>query len=285
MSLHKNKMAARHRDRFARMWLLPTTLLGGLAILIFGVSAAAEEASEYQVKAAYVYNFVKSAEWPSTLLPDGASPLVIGVFGGDDEFVNVLKTMVSGRTIGTHPIAVKHLNIGDDLTRCLAIFFRASERQNTLAAIASLNSDNVLLVGEDPAFLGEGGMINLFLNNGKIQFELDRDTLGRSNIRFSAKFLSLAKGNSDSSNQQADIRRQVRVQIPPEYPPMAKQMKLKGAVQLEATVGRDGTVREVRVLGGHPLLADALSRAVMQWKYAPAAKDSTELVKYSFEPE
>jgi len=62
-------------------------------------------------------------------------------------------------------------------------------------------------------------------------------------------------------------------------------MKLKGAVQIEAVVQRDGTVKEVKVLGGHPLLADALARAVKQWKYAPAAKDSTELVKYSFSPD
>jgi TonB family protein len=62
-------------------------------------------------------------------------------------------------------------------------------------------------------------------------------------------------------------------------------MNLKGAAQVEATVGRDGTVTDVRVLGGHPLLVDALVRAVKQWKYQPAAKDSTELIRYSFEPQ
>ena len=62
-------------------------------------------------------------------------------------------------------------------------------------------------------------------------------------------------------------------------------MKLKGAVQIEALVQRDGTVKEVKVLGGHPLLADAVARAVKQWKYEPAAKDSTEIVKYSFGPD
>jgi len=57
-----------------------------------------------------------------------------------------------------------------------------------------------------------------------------------------------------------------------------------GVVHLEALVGRDGTVKEVKVLGGHPLPADALARAVKQWKYQ-AAKDSTELVRYSLGPE
>jgi len=47
----------------------------------------------------------------------------------------------------------------------------------------------------------------------------------------------------------------------------------------------DGTVKEVKVLGGHPLLADALVRAVMQWKYQAASKETMEIVKFSFGPQ
>src|SRR5438445_2654089 len=119
---------------------------------------------------------------------------------------------------------------------------------------------------------------------GQGQFEIAHDAIERSNIHFSSKFLSLAKANYESYNQQAGPRH-LRVKISPEYPTIARRMNLKGAVQLEALVGRDGTVKEVKVLGGHPLLADALARAVKQWKYQPAAKDSTELVRYSFGPE
>ena len=61
-------------------------------------------------------------------------------------------------------------------------------------------------------------------------------------------------------------------------------MNLTGTVQVEALVKPDGTVREVTVVGGHPLLADALVRAVRQWKYQPAAKETVESVKFSFAP-
>ena len=281
----KSGKARQRRARFARAWLLRAALTVSLPILILGTCARAEEASENQVKAAYLFNFAKSAQWPSALLAEGTAPLIIGVFGGDDEFVDILKGMVAEKTIGSHPIAVKHLNARGDLKRCQMIFFRASERRATRATIASLNSGNLLLVGEDPAFLRDGGMINLILNNGKIQFEIGHDALDRSAIQFSSKFLSLAKANNGSSNQQIDTPRQVRIRIPPEYPSIAKQMNLEGSVQLEATVGRDGSVKGVRVLGGHPLLAEALTRAVMRWKFEPAARDSTELVKYSFGPE
>ena len=281
----KNKPQREHRHRYGWTQIVRTALSGSLVTFILVCCARGEEASEYQVKAAYLYNFAKSAQWPAQILPDDTAPLVIGVFGGDQAFVDILKDMVAVKTVGTHPIAVKHLRMGDDLACCHMVFFRASERKNTPAAIASSENANVLLVGEDSAFLRAGGMINLVLDKGKVQFEIAHDAIERSNIHFSSKFLSLAKANHESYNQQADGPRQLRVKISPEYPTIARRMNLKGAVQLEALVGRDGTVKEVKVLGGHPLLADALARAVKQWKYEPAARDSTEVVKYSFGPE
>jgi membrane protein involved in colicin uptake len=54
---------------------------------------------------------------------------------------------------------------------------------------------------------------------------------------------------------------------------------------VQAVVKADGTVREVKALGGRPVLVDALARAVMQWKYQPAPKETMELVKFSFAPQ
>lgn len=265
------------------MRLIWTAWCGSLLILLAPACAHGQEASEYQVKAAYLLNFARSAQWPPGFLPDDNTPLIIAVFGGDEEFVNALKGIVAGKVIGTHPIAVKHLRAGDNPTAFHLVFFRASERKNTPAVIATLKENNSLLVGEDPAFLRDGGMINLILDKGKIQFEVAQTALDQSNIHFSAMFLSRAKTISDSSNQQADTPRLILVKISPEYPAIARQMNLKGSVQLQAVVGRDGMVKDVKVIGGHPLLADALSRAVKQWKFEPGAKESTELVKYSFE--
>src|SRR5437660_12477855 len=104
-------------------------------------------------------------------------------------------------------------------------------RKNTSVALASLDYANVLLVGEDSAFLRAGGMINLVLDKGKVQFEIAHDAIERSNIHFSSKFLSLAKANHESYNQQAEGPRQLRVKIAPEYLTIARQMNLNGAGQ------------------------------------------------------
>jgi TonB family protein len=68
----------------------------------------------------------------------------------------------------------------------------------------------------------------------------------------------------------------------PTFPEMARKMNIRGAVQLEAVVRPDGTVKQVRVLGGHPLLAEIAARAVMQWRYKPEERETREVVKVNF---
>src|SRR5262249_1044293 len=57
--------------------------------------------------------------------------------------------------------------------------------------------------------------------------------------------------------------------VTPDYPQQARQLRIEGSVQLEATIAKDGSVTKLKVLGGHPMLARAASDAVKQWKYKP----------------
>src|SRR5208282_3745364 len=137
-------------------------------------------------------------------------------------------------------------------------------------------------------------MINLVRDQGSIRFEVNAEALDRSEIHFSSKILALARSGSapshaTPSNSPADSprlegTRRVEHSVPPDYPEIAKRMNLTGTVQVEALVKPDGTVREVRVVGGHPMLVDALVRAVRQWKYQPAPRETVESVKFSFVP-
>lgn len=270
----------------ARLLLIRWALGTSLTLGAMTSSAWAEEAraSDYQVKAAYLYNFAKLAEWPASV---SDSMFVIGVVGGDADFVDVLNGAVTGRVIAGRPVVAKRVSTADAMKSCQVLFFRASERKHEQAAIEALGRASILLVGEDQSFLQNGGMIDLVLENGKIRFEVNRDALERADIRFSAQTLMLAKGSSDagsanSSKLQTEGSRQLKHSESPEYPEIAQRMNLKGVVQVEALVQPDGTVKEVRVLGGHPLLADALTKAVMKWRYAPSGKETMEIVKYSF---
>jgi protein TonB len=58
-------------------------------------------------------------------------------------------------------------------------------------------------------------------------------------------------------------------QVTPVYPVLARQARISGVVRLEAVIAEDGTIRELRVLSGHPLLAPNARDAVRQWRYRP----------------
>jgi TonB family C-terminal domain len=239
-------------------------------------------ASDYQVEAAYLYNFAKLTEWPRTNLAEGSSSLVIGVVGGKDEFLVVLREMVAGKTIGTHPVTVRDITFSDDMKSCQLLFFLSSDRKHIQQAIAGLGQAGVLLVGEQQGFLQQGGMINLVTQNGRISFEVNQDSLNRAEIHLNWKLLSLAKAGRDSPDVQSDSTRKLLLRVPPEYPEMAQRLNLTGTVQVQARVMADGKVKDVKIVGGHPVLADAVMRAVMLWRYEPAAKESTVLVRVAF---
>ncbi len=57
--------------------------------------------------------------------------------------------------------------------------------------------------------------------------------------------------------------------VEPEYPPLARQMRVSGTVEIEGVIGVDGRLHELRIVNGHPLLARAAMEAVRQWIYEP----------------
>ena len=261
-----------------------------LALCLFQLPVMGQKnASEDQVKAAYLLNFAKLAEWPRHALPDGPSPLVIGVDSSDQSFLDILKVVVAGKIIGPHPIAARSATSVEEMKSCQIVFFRGAERKHAQAAIEALAQAGVLFVGEDESFLHQGGMINLVRDHGNIRFEVNADALDRAEIHFSSKILALAKSGSGSSPAATSTpvaeggRPLVRSQEP-EYPALAERMRLTGTVQVQAVVKPDGTVKTVNIVGGHPLLAAAVVTAVMQWKYQPAQKETMEVVKFTFPP-
>ena len=84
--------------------------------------------------------------------------------------------------------------------------------------------------------------------------------------------------------QESASNRQVVTRVTPQYPSLARGMKLQGSVRVEAVVAPDGSARRVAIKGGHPLLGQAAHDAVQQWKWVPAAKETRELIEIKFNP-
>ena len=68
----------------------------------------------------------------------------------------------------------------------------------------------------------------------------------------------------------------------PNYPELARNLRLEGTVKLRVTVTPNGTAKLVETIGGHPVLAAAAEQAVYKWKWTKAKEESKELVQVSF---
>jgi len=241
---------------------------------------AQQTAEEYQVKAAYLYNFAKMANWPAQILPDHAG-LIVGVLGGDEDFVKVLRDVLSDKNINGHSLEVRHLHSAEEVKFCHVVFFRTPER-STRPIISQFRQSNILMVGENKEFLNDGGMINLVLNGGKIGYEINTAALESAPLRHREASPTTETSSAQIPEVLQESSRLIAFRVVPEVPRLATALNLAGAVQLQAIVRADGTVKQVKVLGGHPVLAQAASAALMKWRFESGPKETMETVKISF---
>jgi TonB family protein len=82
-----------------------------------------------------------------------------------------------------------------------------------------------------------------------------------------------------------DNQRKVINRVVPQYPDLARRMHLNGVVKIEAEVASNGTVKDVSLKGGHPVLAQAALNAVRKWRWAPAAHETAERIEVKFDPD
>src|SRR5580700_4828168 len=98
----------------------------GLMMGLASPALVGADVSKYTVKSAYLFNFARFVDWPDNAFAKSTSPLVIGIVG-DDPFGSALTEAVSGKTVGTHPLAVKRFGAYDkslagSLKKCQILF-------------------------------------------------------------------------------------------------------------------------------------------------------------------
>ena len=86
---------------------------------------------------------------------------------------------------------------------------------------------------------------------------------------------------------QEDLHRRVKTKVAPVYPALARRssMNIAGTVKVYVVVAPDGSIKESRVLGGHPLLVNAAMDALKKWKFEAASNESSGTLEFKFAPE
>ena len=185
--------------------LLLGTLLSGR---VFGADSTTVD-REYQVKAAFLYNFLKTVEWPHSAQPQTDQPWVIGILGENafgDAFTPVLHKQVKAHHLSIRPLG--HFNTENQnqvemirqMKHCHILFISASERRKLATILPLLTNNACLTVSETSGYLEAGGMINFIPGAEKGDFEINLDACQKEDLVLSSKLLQIAVRvkNSDS---------------------------------------------------------------------------------------
>jgi TonB family protein len=87
-----------------------------------------------------------------------------------------------------------------------------------------------------------------------------------------------------AQDSDSEVVRRAKSKVEPVYPDLARKMNITGTVKVQVTVAPNGTVKDAKVVGGHPVLASAALEAVKKWRFEPASVESTGVVDFKFEP-
>lgn len=92
------------------------------------------------------------------------------------------------------------------------------------------------------------------------------------------------QGSAGSSQgQNSDLYRRAKMRVQAAYPDLARRMDISGIVKVEVTVSPNGTVKDARVVGGHPVLAQSALDAARKWRFEPAPAESSGVIEFKFE--
>jgi YfiR/HmsC-like len=155
-------------------------------VVFIGATVGAQHASlEYQVKAAYLFNFTKFVDWPDDAVASGA-PLSICV-AAPNPFGQALEETIKGELVAGRPLTSRVVR---DANGCHVLFI--PEGASAAPLLREVRTRPVLTIGESDDFLRAGGVVNFVMQDGKVRFEISQEAAARAQLRISSRLLRLA---------------------------------------------------------------------------------------------
>jgi len=143
---------------------------------------------EYQIKAAFIYNFLKFIDLPK-VKENGT--INVCIFG-DDPFGKAIY-LLEGKKVGNKTLHIKKIDEVKKISGCQVVFFPASQKDKLKEALEFAKKKPILTIGEVPHFLDMGGVINFVIIDGKIRFEINESIARELGIKISSRLLRLAR--------------------------------------------------------------------------------------------
>jgi hypothetical protein len=176
-----------------------------LATLLFGVRAEAQAPmGESEVKAMFVYNFLKFVEWPADQAVGARDPFVVLIIG-EGATADATERFLESKTIGERPLVVRRTQWDQSLAGVRAAFVVEQDPKKLHRVLHAAATAGVLTIGEGEDFTTLGGVIALLVEDRKVRFDVDTSAAQSAGLRVSSKLLALTRtvrSSTDRSGSQ-----------------------------------------------------------------------------------
>jgi len=169
-----------------------------LTLLSLSTATAATAPTEYEVKAAYLYNFLKFVEWPKEGTVPTAGPFCIAVVGADP-FGAVLDRTVAAKEVRGKPVMVRRVGEPRSAAGCHVVFVGRLHDVPTARTLRALEGTGALTVSDEPGFAQRGGMVNFVIEEDSVGFEINPSAAARERLTLSPRLLQLARIVSEAT--------------------------------------------------------------------------------------
>lgn len=175
-----------------------TYVLRAFAALLFGsflivphLSSQQPKPNEYQVKAAYLYNFGRFVKWPTKAAANNDGTFTICLLG-QDPFGPVLDSTLAGESIDGKPLVIRRLTKPQEAADCRILFINSTEQKHLRDILVSLDKEAILTVSDMPDFSRRGGMIQFVLEGERVRFEVNLASAENASLTLSSELLKVA---------------------------------------------------------------------------------------------
>ncbi len=169
--------------------VLAAVLIGAWAPPGAGQEAASRD--EFELKAAFLFNFARFCDWPKEAFASPDAPFVIGVLGKDPFGKHI--DALEGKKVKERRVAVKRLSRAEELGDCHIAFFGEMEEQAVRKGLDAIRKQPVLTVGDREGFAQDGGVVNFYLDERRVAFEVNVQAAERSGVKPRSQLLKLAR--------------------------------------------------------------------------------------------
>lgn len=177
---------------YRRILLLWFGIVAGAATLasILAPRAWGFPVSEFEVKAAYLYNFARFVQWPpNSSLQGNEFPICVL---GRDPFGAVLDSTLAGEKIDGRSVVSRRVSTVDEAAGCRELFIGSSEIKRLTDILSTAGKMNMLTVSDLPRFVDEGGMVQFTLTENHVRFAINMAAARQAGLTLSSELLKVA---------------------------------------------------------------------------------------------